>query len=116
MAHSDTLDEQTQALQTGLHTLARQLAPAVLQALREASTDLAMANDRKLLFVVSEAVQAHRHAFEASFEQSICAAPTPEPTEPRPVKASAFGELDLDALGLVDEAQADREIEVSRTV
>lgn len=116
MAHSNTLDEQTQALQTGLRGLARQVVPALLQALREASTDLAMANDRKLLFVVSEAVQTHRHAFEASFEQSVCPAPTPEPTEQRQVKPSAFGELDLDALGLVDEAQADREIEVSRTV
>ena len=116
MAHSNTLDDQTQALQTGLRNLARQLVPTLLQALREASTDLAMANDRKLLFVVSEAVQTHRHAFEASFEQSVCPALTPEPTEQRQVKASAFGELDLDALGLVDEAQADREIEVSRTV
>jgi hypothetical protein len=116
MAHSNTLDEQTQALQTGLRNLARQLVPTLLQALREASTDLAMANDRKLLFVVSEAVQTHRHAFEAAFEQSVCPALAPEPTEQRPAKTSAFGELDLDALGLVDEAQADREIEVSRTV
>ncbi len=120
MAHSNSLDEQTQALQTGLRNLARQLVPTLLQALREASTDLAMANDRKLLFVVSEAVQTHRHAFEASFEQSVCPAPTPSPepelNDKRLDKASAFGELDLDALGLVDEAQADREIEVSRTV
>jgi hypothetical protein len=116
MAQSNTPDEQTQALQTGLRNLACQLVPTLLQALREASTDLAMANDRKLLFVVSEAVQTHRHAFEATFEQSVCPALTPEPTEQRQAKTSAFGELDLDALGLVDEAQADREIEVSRTV
>ena len=33
--------------------------------------DLAMANDRKLLFVVSEAVQTHRHAFEAGFDHHM---------------------------------------------
>jgi len=114
MANSNAPNEQNDTLQASLRTLVLQLVPTLQQALRDASTDLAMANDRKQLFAVSEAMKTHQRAFEASFEKLAC--PPLEATETPTAKASAFGVLDLDAIGLVDEAQADREIEVSRTV
>jgi hypothetical protein len=114
MANSNAPNEQNDTLQASLRTLVLQLVPTLQQALRDASTDLAMANDRKQLFAVSEAMKTHQRAFEASFEKLAC--PPLEATETPTAKASAFGALDLDAIGLVDEAQADREIEVSRTV
>jgi len=113
MANSTNDTGQTEALQASLRTLVHRFVPTLLQALREASTDLAMANDRKMLFVVSEAVQTHQRAFEAIFESAACPQPAAAAT---PGQAASLAELDLDAIGLVDEAQADREIEVSRTV
>jgi len=60
MANSTNDTGQTEALQANLRTLVHRFVPTLLQALREASTDLAMANDRKMLFVVSEALSPLR--------------------------------------------------------
>jgi hypothetical protein len=80
-------------------------------SLRAASTDLALAHDRQLLYQVAEWLQGKRQQLEQDFVQHLVLAvqgkgPTPSRPLPR----------DIHELTLVDEAQAEREIEVSRTV
>jgi hypothetical protein len=81
------------------------------QALRAASADLTLAHDRQLLYQVSEALQQRRPQLEADFTRHLQA--SARPPEPTSAKAQP---VDFDQLTLVDEGQAEREIEVSRTV
>jgi hypothetical protein len=94
--------------------VAHQLVAQTLEALRASSADIAMANDRKLLFQVSEAIQNHRQKLEAGLDTQIRAAIAAAMPSQSPARAST--ELNLDELTLVDEAQAEAEIEISRTV
>jgi hypothetical protein len=91
--------------------MGRALVEQTLQALRAASIDMAMANDRKLLFQVSEAIQGQRHALESGLATSIRAEMD---ADSEPARLSAG--FDLDKLTLVDEHQAEHEIEIARTV
>jgi Protein of unknown function (DUF1631) len=81
------------------------------EALRAASTDLALAHDRQLLYQVTEALQARRPRLEQAFAEHLRAhvqGQAPGGNRPAP--------KDIHELSLVDESQAEREIEVSRTV
>ncbi len=81
------------------------------ESLRAASADLALAHDRQLLYQVTEALQAHRHRLEGAFAEHLSAnvqGQNTASTRPAP--------KDISELSLVDESQAEREIEVSRTV
>ncbi len=82
-----------------------------LEALRAASADLAMANDRQLLFQVAEALQRQRTLLEATFAQAVreAAGGQVAPRAPAPP-------VNLDELTLVDERHAERQIEIARTV
>lgn len=84
------------------------------EAMRAASTDLAMASDRSLLFQVAEALQAHR----IQYEQALTSAFRAEIERPSATSTNGHKPaiVNLDELTLVDEAQAEQEIEVSRIV
>lgn len=94
--------------------LARQLVAHTQAALRAASTDIALAPDRNLLFQVSEAVQTHRLKLENALATQMHAAIHAAWQDAPPGKR--LDAISLDQLTLVDEAQAEHEIEVSRTV
>lgn len=84
-------------------------------AMRASSTDTMLATDRSLLFQVAEAVQTHRTTFQSALTRHIQHA-----IETQSQTGSGGQRLDtvvnLDELTLVDEDQAEQEIEVSRTV
>jgi hypothetical protein len=93
---------------------ARQVVERTLAALRQSSVDIAMAQDRNLLFQVSEAIQTHRTRLETALSDQIQSE----------IDAAGQGgksthhidHVQLDELTLVDEDQAEREIDISRTV
>jgi len=82
-----------------------------LESLRAASADLAMANDRQLLFQVAESLQRHRTVLEASFAQAVRLAASGQAPSRAPAPP-----VSLDELTLVDESHAERQIEIARTV
>lgn len=94
--------------------LAQRIVARTQAALRDSSADLSLAQDRNLLFGVAEAVQARRTDFEASLSQHL-------QDEIRATQGDGPGsrklhELTIDQLTLVDENQAEQDIEISRTV
>jgi hypothetical protein len=120
MLQSPPLQQHHQDTLAALPALARQVLEDTQRRLKEASVDLAMANDRRLVFLVQEALQDQARAFEqglhSALKQAIgeamqASAPTQDDKRraaPRPP--------DTEQLSLVDEAQAEHEIELSRTV
>jgi hypothetical protein len=103
-AHVDHMLGLTPAWAAGLWTRTH-------EALRAASADLALAHDRQLLYQVTEALQAHRPRLERAFAEHLRANALGQAAgSPRPAPK------DITELSLVDEGQAEREIEVSRTV
>lgn len=99
---------------TALPALCAQWVIDTQRSLREASVDLAMAQDRRLVFTVLEALQARSQVVEAA----MCQALNQALSESGPLAADP-GEpsrIDTDLLSLVDESEAEREIEVLRTV
>ena len=94
--------------------LARQLVERLQTTLRASSADIALAHDRNLLFLVSEAVQTNRHKLESALTTQIQSAIQ---MDGKPgTKSHKLDDLRLDELTLVDEDQAEKEIEISRTV
>ncbi len=100
--------------------LARQLVDQTQADMRANSADLALANDRQLLFQVAQAVVRHRAAWEVQLEAHMQAqarealsAASAQADKPLPPHGHS---VSLDELTLVDEAQADKDIEISRTV
>jgi hypothetical protein len=81
------------------------------ESLRAASADLALAQDRQLLYQVAEWLQGHRPRLEQDFVMHLTQAVRGEGGQ-----APKASPKDIHELTLVDEAQAEREIEVSRTV
>lgn len=96
--------------------LARQLVDQTQAALRAASADLAMAPDRNLLFQVSEAVQTHKVGLEAALATHLRTEIESELHGQAPERTHSLDQMRLEELSLVDEDQAEREIEISRTV
>jgi len=94
--------------------LARALVDQVQTTLRASSADIALAHDRNLLFLVSEAVHAHRTKLETALISQIESAirTAGDPAQ----KSNKLDDMRLDELTLVDEDQAEKEIEISRTV
>lgn len=100
--------------------LARQLVDQTQADMRAHSADLALANDRQLLFQVAQAVVQHRSTWEAQLEADLRAqaseALKAEATRAHPPSPPDRLNVALSELTLVDEAQADKDIEISRTV
>lgn len=95
--------------------LAAQLVARTQDALRAASPDLALAQDRSLLFQVAEALQSHRAALVEALGTHIR---NEVHSSIKPANHGTDRPLDikLEQLTLVDEAQAEQDIEISRTV
>lgn len=98
--------------------LAHRLSQSTLAALRSSSTDLSLAQDRRLLFTVQEALQAHQHVFEQTFVQQLRqeVAEAMQALSPSTVTTSASPLTSLDQLSLVDDEEAEAAIAISRVV
>ncbi|MBI5925175.1 MAG: DUF1631 family protein [Aquabacterium sp.] len=83
--------------------------------MRACGTDTMLATDRSLLFQVAEAVQTHRITFQNALTRHIQQA-IQEHGQAGNGGLSLNTVVNLDELTLVDEDQAEQEIEVSRTV
>lgn len=94
--------------------LAREVVATTQTALRSASPDMALAMDRSLLFQVAEAIQSHRQVWEDALVHTLSESEqgTAGPEAAQPGRR----EWTLDQLTLVDESQAEQDIEISRTV
>lgn len=98
--------------------LAHQLILGTLNALRTPSTDLALAQDRQLLFSVTESLQQHHarlaEALSHRLKEEVGLARRRH--APALLKAKPSAKPTLDELSLVDDADAQSMIEVARTV
>lgn len=94
--------------------LAAQWVDKTMATLRSSSPELTLATDRNLLFQVQETLLTQRRkledrlVFHIQAEVESSQASTPSPTR--------IDQIRLDQLTLVDESEAEREIEISRTV
>lgn len=114
MAEVSPYQQHVQGLLARSPELARLLVQNTQEAMRASSVDMAMATDRSLLFQVAEVLQARRQQYEHALAARI-QAEIEQHAQPG-AKGPSRSVLNLDELTLVDEAQAEQEIEVSRTV
>lgn len=103
-----------QAALARLPALIGQWMEKTLTALRSANHELQLAHDRNLLFQVLETLQRQRNALESSFVFHVQEGV--ESSERAQTSAPSLDQLKLSDLKLVDESEAEREIEISRTV
>lgn len=115
MAESTAFRQHVNSLLARSPELAQRVVEQVQATLRSSNTDITLAQDRNLHFLVSEALQSHRAKFENALIQHIqsCVQSSDKVSSSGSFK---LGELRLDQLTLVDEDQAEKEIEISRTV
>lgn len=96
--------------------LATQIVNDTVEQLRSSSLGLAVARDRQEFFTLMEALQRQRDLLVGSFSQAMADRIREAARDSTPAVAPRRRELDLDALTLVDEHQAEEDIEVSRTI
>lgn len=114
MAESVRFNDHVQDQLGRAPELAHRIVVRTQAVLRDSSSDLSLAQDRNLLFGVAEAVQARRADFELALAQHL-------QDEIRATQGEGPGgrklhELTIDQLTLVDENQAEQDIEIARTV
>ena len=114
MAESARFTDHVQDQLAQAPELARRIVGRTQAALRDSSSDLSLAQDRNLLFGVAEAVQARRTDFESALTQHI--QDEIRATQGQGSAGRKLHELTIDQLTLVDETQAEQDIEISRTV
>jgi len=114
MAESVRFNDHVQDQLGRAPELAHRIVARTQVALRDSSSDLSLAQDRNLLFGVAETVQARRADFEASLTQHI--QDEIRATQGDGPAGRKLHELSIDELTLVDESQAEQDIEISRTV
>lgn len=103
-----------QAALARLPALVGQWMDKTLASLQAANHHIQLAHDRNLLFQVLEALQRQRNQLEASFVFHIQEGV--ESSERAHSSAPSLDQLKLSDLKLVDESEAEREIEISRIV
>ncbi|RZI83483.1 MAG: DUF1631 family protein [Rubrivivax sp.] len=94
--------------------LAQQVLDATVLRLRDSGPGIVLAHDRQQLFELLEALQTHGLAWARAFATHIVteieAAQAPQMTQ------RSAGPLRLEDLTLMDEDQAEKDIEISRTI
>ena len=114
MAESVRFNDHVQDQLARAPELAQRIVVRTQAALRDSSSDLSLAQDRNLLFGVAEAVQARRTDFESALAQHL--QDEIRATQGQGPAGRKLHELTIDQLTLVDENQAEQDIEISRTV
>ena len=104
------------AMLAGGPLVAQQVIDATVQRLRNSGPSLALASDRQQLFELLEALQMRQLPLITAFGAHIKAEIEAASHSPlQPARAPA-GPLRLEDLTLMDEDQAERDIEISRTI
>lgn len=104
------------AMLAGGPLVAQQVIDATVQRLRDSGATMALATDRQHLFEVLEALQMHQLALITAFGRDIKAEiESASQVKVTPVRMPA-GPLRLEDLTLMDEDQAEKDIEISRTI
>lgn len=104
------------AMLAGGPLVAQQVIDATVQRLRDSGATMALATDRQQLFEVLEALQIHQLALITAFGRDIKAEiESASQMQVNPVRLPA-GPLRLEDLTLMDEDQAEKDIEISRTI
>ncbi len=104
------------AMLAGGPLVAQQVIDTTVHRLRDSGATLALATDRQQLFELLEALQIRHLALITAFGQDIKSeieAAAQSPLEPMRAPASP---LRLEDLTLMDEDQAEKDIEISRTI
>lgn len=114
MAESVRFNDHVQEQLGRAPELAQRIVARTQAVLRDSGTDLSLAQDRNLLFGVAEAVQARRADFESALTQHI--QDEVRATQGDGPSGRKLHEMTIDQLTLVDENQAEQDIEISRTV
>jgi hypothetical protein len=96
--------------------VAGHITQSTKEAFRAASTDLAMAQDRQLVFEVSEALARRAPQFEQALSQTITSEVDKERQEEDGTTSNTPSSISMDRLSLVDESEAETTIEIARTV
>jgi hypothetical protein len=102
------------AMLAGAPAMAQQVIDVTTNRLRESGAAIALAQDRQQLFELLEALQIHRAGVVQSFADQIRAEIEAAQAPVSPQRAG--GALRLEDLTLMDEEQAEKDIEVSRTI
>ena len=104
------------AMLAGGPLVAQQVIDVTVQRLRDSGATMALATDRQHLFEVLEALQMHQLALITAFGGDIKAEiESASQVQASPLRVSA-GPLRLEDLTLMDEDQAEKDIEISRTI
>ncbi|MES2091662.1 MAG: DUF1631 family protein [Pseudomonadota bacterium] len=114
MQATPLLSRHLDAMLAGVPDLARRVMDSTLQRLREPGATIAMAPDRQQVFELLEALLVFlphlTHAFAEAIQTEMAAARLPV------VPMRSAGPIRIEDLTLVDEDQAERDIEISRTI
>lgn len=100
----------------GLPDFARRVVSATLESLRSSSMTLAIAQDRQQIFGTIEVLNRHGARWAESFAGHLEQAVREAMDERASSRSRSIDQLRVDELTLVDERQAEEDIETSRTV
>jgi hypothetical protein len=115
--HDGTLvKKHLDAMLAGGPLVAQQIVDATIQRLRGAGAPMALASDRQQLFELLEALQTHHLPLIADFGRDIKSEIEAAAQAPADPVRPAAGPLRLEDLTLMDEDQAEKDIEISRTI
>lgn len=115
--HDGTLvKKHLDAMLAGGPLVAQQVVDATIHRLRGSGATMALATDRKQLFELLEALQDHHLALTADFGRDIKSEIDAAAQLPVDLVRPAAGPLRLEDLTLMDEDQAEKDIEISRTI
>ena len=95
-------------------TLAKQIVNDAVEQLRSSGLGLAVARERHQFFELMEALQRQRERLVQGWSQALAERIREAARESSPTPVPRRQELSLDALSLVDEHQAEEDIEGSR--
>ena len=104
------------AMLAGGPLVAQQVIDATVQRLRDSGPSLALASDRQQLFELLEALQMRQLPLTTAFGAHIKAEIEAASHAPLQQARAPAGPLRLEDLTLMDEDQAERDIEISRTI
>lgn len=96
--------------------LATQIVNDAVEQLRSSGLGLAVARERQEFFTLMEALQRQRELLVRGFSQALADRIREAARDSTPALVPRRQELSLDTLTLVDEHQAEEDIEVSRTI
>lgn len=116
MTDGNLVKKHLDAMLAGGPLVAQQVIDATIHRLRGSSAAMSLATDRQQLFELLEALQDHHLALTADFGRDIKSEIDAAAQAPADPVRPAAGPMRLEDLTLMDEDQAEKDIEVSRTI